>query len=864
MEFLKSVFKFRKLVFMGLMVPCYFSGYSQISVHGVPESFQTNTKAAVIIPDSELDRIYPDSLVAEDIRNHVPNRYSIIQRMTIDIKNAGVRTTIAGKGYIWQYKLVSTSSYSLGIKFSRFLLPEGAEVFIYDETHTQLYGAFTNLNNNESGKLSIAEFKGKNATIEYFEPFDPVFPGELEIGGVSQAYIDIQATLSSTTRIGINCPQGADWQDQKHSVCRMTFDIGNAGYYCTGFLVNNVRADGTPYFQTANHCISTGTAASTLITYFNYENSTCSSSDANADLQTLSGSTLKATNAYSDFTLVLLNQHPPDDYVPYYAGWDASSRAPQSGACIHHPAGTPKCISRSTTSAPVSYASSIRWYDDGNVLISTTAANTHWKIVFSEGTTEGGSSGSPLFDDNKRAIGQLHGGSTTDNYYGKFSLSWNYSSNSAEQLKAWLNPDNTSTTAMNGAYLMKPKTEFSIAQTTVCRDAATTLNDQSKYTPSQWKWRITPNTFRFTNSTTQTSQNPSVIFDEVGTYTISLVVSNVFGTDSLVKENYVEVKNAIKVLLSGTPVSSICGSSLNKFPLIASGAQNYTYNVENTEKISYTSHADTIFLSLKSGFEKEGPFSSWVKVKGTFGVCEASDSTKLSIILQTNDNIADATRLWPGSSVTFSNQCATVETHEPQPEISSDCTSSDNWCTGSGDVSNTTWFSFIGPSSGKITISTQGMDTRIAVYDADSYSKILSGSSADYTILGANDNRSSSDKTSILENLSVESGKKYWLQVDGVNGATGTFSIDLLSNSVDVFPNPSSGQFDIIISNMEAGTATVEIFSLMGKLVASKQIPVASDSNHFTFDLSTYPSGMYIIKTTLNGSVIKTKLMIVK
>jgi hypothetical protein len=44
----------------------------------------------------------------------------------------------------------------------------------------------------------------------------------------------------------------------------MTFNDSRYEYYCTGSLVNNVREDGTPYFLTANHCISTNAMAQTL------------------------------------------------------------------------------------------------------------------------------------------------------------------------------------------------------------------------------------------------------------------------------------------------------------------------------------------------------------------------------------------------------------------------------------------------------------------------------------------------------------------------------------------------------------------------------------------------------------------------
>jgi len=70
--------------------------------------------------------------------------------------------------------------------------------------------------------------------------------------------------------------------------------------------------------------------------------------------------------------------------------------------------------------------------------------NSHWKIPFwTNGTTEPGSSGSPLFDSNHRTIGQLHGGLADcrlpDEWdsYGKLALSYQLF------LNRFLDPENT-------------------------------------------------------------------------------------------------------------------------------------------------------------------------------------------------------------------------------------------------------------------------------------------------------------------------------------------------------------------------------------------------------------------------------------
>ena len=820
---------------------------SQISVPGTPESFLLLTKKAADIPLLMLNAIDTSKLLAEDRNFEIPNRYGVVQQMSIDIKTEGVKTKIEGKGYIWQYEVNSLQASSLGISFGKFHLPDRSRVFIYNEAHSLILGAFTSLNNNSLQQLTIADFPGQHVIIEYFEPLDPAFPGQLVITSVTQAYKNLPKAASS--RIDINCTAGESWQDVKHAVCRMTFHDTQFSYFCTGFLVNNVREDGTPYFQTANHCISSNTEATTLVTYFNYENSSCTSSDASL-AQTLSGATLKATNSYTDFTLLLLNEYPPASYQPYYTGWDASSRIPKKGTCIHHPAGGAKCIAVDDN-APSNYNSTIQWTGDNNAVISTSVANTHWRVQFDVGQIEGGSSGSPLLDDNQRVIGQLHGGTPTNDYYGKFSLSWNHASSGSSQLKSWLDPDNSGVLFMNGFYnTIKPKASFSAKLTRICPGSPVTFTDKSKYNPTVWNWNIQPSSFRFANGTSRNSQNPEIIFDDTGNYTVSLTVLNTYGTDSLTRSDYISVGD-IQVRLSGIPSDSIiCGCNLNNYPIAVYGATNYSFRIERPDKINYTLSPDSIYLSLISSEKKNGSFNSWLKVTGTQGACKSEDSAEMKISVPVNDDIENAIRLMPGRNKAYSNFCASSESREAAPS--------------SASLKNTIWFTFVGPSNGLINIDTHGFNDRIGVYRANSYSDLISGNAFTYTLLASNDDRSASDNTSLLENVSVDPYRIYWLQVDGSAGSTGNCVIDLSSNSIEVFPNPTSGEFNVIISNGDEVNADIRIVSALGKELYINKLNVTKENNSFAFNLSSYPAGLYYVIVNINGSVMKSKLLLVK
>ena len=840
--------------------------FSQLSVPGKPESFSLQLKKTQLLPIKTLNIIDSALLLAEDRKTGIPNRYGVVQDLDVDIKKDGVCSEIPGKGNIWQYELKSLSAFSLGIFFKKFYIPEGASVFIYDETHSRLAGAFTSINNWETKQLPISEFPGNHVIIEYFEPLHAEFSGELVIGKAVQSYRNL-FQIGLAGRIGINCPSGANWQNVKHSVCLMTFYDSQFSYTCTGFLVNNVREDGTPYFQTASHCLSSNSLAATLVVYFNYENSTCSSNDAAfISGMSLSGATVKAFNDYSDFSLLLLNQYPTQFQNPYWAGWDASNSGPLSGAGIHHPAGAPKCISLDPN-PPSSFPSIINWQEN-STFTNTTQPNTHWEVNFTTGGIESGSSGSPLFNEKQQVIGQLHGGTATDDFYGKMSLSWNYSSLSSEQLKYWLDPDNTGAIRMNGSYLhFKPVTNFSTKFTNVCSNVVIKLVDQTKFLPNSWNWVINPPTVQYAYGTTSASRNPQLSFTNNGNYSITLTTSNDLGTDSISKINFITA-GKLNISFSGLPLDGVvCGSNIGTYTLIPAGADAFSFSFSGTDtSLSYT-NMTSLPLYLVPAKKINHSFDIWTILKGTQGTCVAYDSVMLHVSMPSNDNFENAARLYPGRNIAFSNFCSSVQLNEPNPPTTA-CYSTNSWCPmpAASDtvLSHTIWFSFIGPPNGLVTIDTHGFADKIAVYQADVPRNIMSGYAPYYKIVAANDGRSVSDKTAFLANVSVEPYKTYFLQLDGHNKNTGTTTIDLITESIEVYPNPSNGIFTVSILGKEEGIANVKIISMIGNVVYSDKFPVSLDSNKFSFDLSTLTQGVYFIHSTIDGISTTAKLMLVK
>ena len=424
--------------------------FSQVSTGGVPKSIQLGLSMAypsVVLP--QVDKI---ALLAEDkieMAKDIPYRFGTPIEVQYNLNNSGSWDDVTG-GRIWRLSIKSENAYSINLLYDRYLLPEGSKLYVYDEDMSTVLGAFTNENNKPHETFSTSPTKGDITILEYFEPYNVSFPGEIQVNSVVHAYRDIFFNEnrgygdSGSCNNNVNCSEFSDWQNEVRAAAMILTSGGSR--LCSGSLINNVRQDMTQYFLTANHCLG---GESSWIFMFNYQSSGCSNQDG-PTYQTVQGSTLLANSSGSDFGLLRLTETIPELYDVNYAGWDATGNTPSTPVCIHHPSGDIKKIT----------------FDYDNA----SNAGNYWDInSWDDGTTEPGSSGSPLFDGNShRIVGQLYGGvASCTNFgydtYGKVSSSWN------SGLGQYLDPDNTGTMVLDGidmaaqAELMNYPSQFDVS-----------------------------------------------------------------------------------------------------------------------------------------------------------------------------------------------------------------------------------------------------------------------------------------------------------------------------------------------------------------------------------------------------------------
>jgi hypothetical protein len=830
---------------------------AQISEGGLPASLSLpKAKSTANLPGYSLKKMSRQEYLLQDQKKPVPMRYAIFEDVNINLKTTGRKDTLPDRsGIIWRMKIECDSAYSLQVMMRKYRVPQGAKLFLYNEGFTAIAGAFTSINNQPDSSFVIADLPGNRMVLEYFEPLHPAFSGVLIIGSIGKAYKDIFDVYASSPYININCPEGRDLQAAKHAVCKMTFRSDSSSYLCSGALLNNARKNEIPYFLTANHCISTSTEASTLVTYFNYENTGCSGGTLAA--KTLSGSTLITASPASDYTLLRLNNKPPASCQPYYAGWDANEIRADHVSGVHHPEGLTKklAIDNDTVS---SNTASIQWQGS-----TASPVGSHWQVNFDVGQTAGGSSGSPLFNKKKQVIGQLHGGDDVFDLYGKFSYSWKHPSSKYKPLRVYLDPDSTGILQLDGYYpaTNPPDAFIYVPVSLVCTQAPIQLKDYSVFGSSSRAWTISPATYTYTGGTNASSESPVVTFDQAGNYTIKIRVSNSNGADSMTLSNAFKAGSTIDVNVSSLPEGEACFCNFSHFLAFAQGASTYSWNLlpGNTADFSLDrNNTDTVTVSMNPGTKADSTFTIGLQVTGTQGTCSDTALLTYDLIIQPNDSIKDASLIQYGKTATYSNKCATVESQEPVPPHYS-CTTQYSWCdeygTGQNIVEHSVWFKFVAADAKYLSVSSSGFDDEIAVYSAESYQDILNGN---YTIVAANDDRSTTNYNPLINSAQVTAGKTYWIQVDGSGGGlTDEFFMQLTAltttgvpadrtNALMVYPQPARDVVYISGKDLRSEPVEITVYSSIGTIVASeRQTP---ENGVLTLHMDSWKEGVYLVK----------------
>ena len=435
----------KHLLFIFIIFFGQFYIHAQINIGGEPLCF-SNKSINKNIPIINLPKQNNTVLIADAELNNIkdqPWQFGKNIDVNINLKEKAVVDTLPN-GKLYRLAIKSENAKTINLRFSNYKIPKDATLYIYNSDKSDIIGGFTNANMQVENIFATGLIKGNNIILEYYEPYEADFSGELIIDRITHGFRGINGFNkdfedSGKCNINVACDDGT-WQNEIRSVCMLV--TGGNGF-CTGVLVNNTQEDKIPYILTAAHCYIHPVD---MVFMFNWESETCDSPTLTPAHNDLSGAEYLALNYDSDFCLFRMNDVPPDEYEVFYAGWDANDIASENSVGIHHPSADIKKISYDEHPS----VSDLYFSNQG-------IADSHWRILWDrETTTEPGSSGSPLFNENHKIIGQLHGGYASCQYndefdwYGKFSYSWDHDNRPYRSLKSWLDPLNSGVKDIEG------------------------------------------------------------------------------------------------------------------------------------------------------------------------------------------------------------------------------------------------------------------------------------------------------------------------------------------------------------------------------------------------------------------------------
>ena len=348
-----------------------------------------------------------------------PRRVGIVKRVgrTVKVWRGGpvaktparltegiIRGTDDG-GFVWALALESENASALRVHLSKVLLPDSADVYFFSldgQAHGPYRGSddfWTNSLMGTQGILLVRQFGPPAAGTRAMSI------SVSSVANMSEQFIvTAQATLCGKNHPCIENAEahsGTPVDDLKAATAYMEWIQGAWVYSCSGGLIADSESQNQiPYFLTANHCIKSNAAARNLELYWNYTTSN-GSCDGPAAPMTM-GAKVKATGVQGDFTLLELNDPPPDGSM--FMGINSKPIANTNGVSlhrVHHPKG-----------APQSYTTHVINKDFG-----ACAGLPIGQFIYSVdtlGSTEGGSSGSLVTNSEGEVVGQLYGGCGTN------------------------------------------------------------------------------------------------------------------------------------------------------------------------------------------------------------------------------------------------------------------------------------------------------------------------------------------------------------------------------------------------------------------------------------------------------------------
>lgn len=817
-----------------------------------------------------------------------PPHFAVPMQVSVNPDVRGTWESLPGGDLLWRFRIHSPGAKSLNLGFGKYEMPAGAYMLLYSPDRQRVQGPFSLLDNEDHEQLWTPILFGDELVIEVVTPASQKQALRLELSYVNHDFMGFGSRAASgSCNLDVICGAADGWGivDPHRDI------IQSAGMYtlngiqtCSGALINNARNDCTPYYLTADHCgVSSGNASS-MVVYWNYQNNPCrqpnsaaSGQPGNGGLNDFnSGAIFRAGYTPSDFALVELDDPLDSDHNPYLAGWSREEVIPTSMIGIHHPGTEEKRISFDNDPGTIS-----GWNQPSD---STHVQVNDWDV----GTTEGGSSGSPLFNQDERIIGQLTGGGAAcgnnlEDQYGWMPVSWTGGGTPNTRLKDWLDPDDTGVMFIDGkncAIAVSPLpalaslcnvTDDSISiQIDVSSGFSNSVTLSALNVPASANANFSVNPVSPGGSSTLTLSNLSTVAQ--GSYVIDVAGTDGSNFDtSNVQIDVISAPPAIVSLsqpanaatgVSTYPQYSWTGSLGADYDIEVATDSSFTNIVDNASGLSGPNHSGGLLQAQTTYYWRVRAtnncgMSTW-SPHFTFEtaniLCQNAAATDVPISISATSpaQVSSTIAVSQTGSITDVNVLNVRGTHSWISDLIFTITSPtgtvvtliSNACDDEDDF--------------HISWDDQASGVPPCPYNNQGVYPPM-GSLADFN----GENPMGNWVLSVEDTEFFDGGSLDGWDLEICATSTGTsLSPALPDFNITLFPNPSSGQVELRLSEQLSGDAVVQIFGAEGKWLRQQQLIAGERS--IRLDTEGLPGGLYLVKVEAPFGALSKRLILVQ
>ncbi|MBS1583183.1 MAG: hypothetical protein JST66_13375, partial [Bacteroidetes bacterium] len=179
----------RSLSIATLVAATSLSVSAQISVGGTPFGLR-NGLSRTEVPTVHAAPFDAEAAAAEDAQRDQQHKLRLYGRtlaVNADLATNGRWTLLPNGDRLWRLRVVSDGALATELYFEDLYLPDGAQLYLYDDNGEQVLGGFTSYNNRPSGRFSTAQLLGESCILEYYEPAAVTGTGSLRVVSVGHA-----------------------------------------------------------------------------------------------------------------------------------------------------------------------------------------------------------------------------------------------------------------------------------------------------------------------------------------------------------------------------------------------------------------------------------------------------------------------------------------------------------------------------------------------------------------------------------------------------------------------------------------------------------------------------------------------------